>query len=483
MLIFTTENRCWSKTHHVNNERSGMPAWLFRTLSTLPPRHPLAVASSSLNNSLIETSEESPLLSFHESTSPLENSNRKTARSRNMLSPQTNSIVAPVSSTKAEQPRHDEDTPFAFAPPPISLNQNQEPQDSALLTEHTGYGPVTSTPPWRTKDHGALTPPRAKVVNSSDELASDCAGSSLFNTSISPILLSRQSNTANRPNSRTSYLTVSPPNTAFTLASGPAVQKQPTLPLQSRKDDALSEDQILGNDDIISSSADPFGATWSALLSSKTRNDFLATRPFTQRRFFFANSYPTEQNAQLAPYLATSPQPHSSLQPSTIFPSRMPQYAWSPSFPEAKVPNHRHALPPAKSQLRNNFLGAKRPLITPAAIEAATASADQNPACQEISNALIAADASFHVRFRSPTSSPSAVFSETGDPSLLESFTQVQIPQLAPFFNIPDDRNALSDEMCFFYDEPLLPEDTLLTRDTGDQVRITMQLQILSMLP
>lgn len=72
--------------------------------------------------------------------------------------------------------------------------------------------------------------------------------------------------------------------------------------------------------------------------------------------FFVSNLLP--QN----PTLVTSP-PH--------------EYVWVPSFPQAKVPNHRNAPPPAKSQLRNSclFLGSSHPVVTSAAIEEAVRSA------------------------------------------------------------------------------------------------------------
>ncbi|KAG8805284.1 hypothetical protein FRC17_005590 [Serendipita sp. 399] len=121
---------------------------------------------------------------------------------------------------------------------------------------------------------------------------------------------------------------------------------------------------------------DIFGATWASLQHSKGTITNEITRK-SQRRFFFQNpvsSRPPRQESMPSSVLLSSAGQHCT-EPED--PKETPCWTWVPSFPDAHVPNHRAALAPLKSQLRNSrlFLGSEEPLVTRAAIEDAVSAA------------------------------------------------------------------------------------------------------------
>jgi len=469
------------KTRQSNNgEDSGMPEWLVQTLSTLPSRHPLAIApavtSPTCNNDLADTSEGSPLSLFHASTSSLEYSNGKAVYSHSRSHQEKYPLATAESSTAPWPPRKEEDPPFAFAPPPVSPHHDS--QIAVPRAELDNHDFATSTPPWCAKPYGSAHFRQVTQAEGPDNCSSEQTASSLFDTSIAPIPQSEQAHATSRPNTPYSYFTGSPPDTAFTLASNNAAESQPNILSHSNAEDAASDGQPRYATFLAPpSSVDLFGATWAALRSSDSEIALPVIQPLSQRRLFFTNVHLNKHDKQPASYLSHNSTPFDSVSPlhllsesSTTTP-HVSQQMWFPSFPEAKLPNHRHALPPPKSQLRNNFLGAENPLVTSAAIDAATAAANQNPACHEISDALKACDASIHVRFRSPSLSSF----ERGGSGILDHFEDTQLSQFDHSLDHAGDGVALADEMCFFYDELPLTEHMLLANDkSGSQVRVNI---------
>jgi hypothetical protein len=344
---------------------------------------------------------------------------------------------------------------FAFAPPPISPGKGS--QTAAPRAGINSHDFATSTPPRQVKPDSSIHYQEVDKVQVSQNCASGCIESSLFDTSISPIIFSGGEGALNRPNTPYSYFTASPPDTASTLGLTISAERHPIVPSRNIAKDAANEDQTQQIASFTPPAVDPFGATWAVLQSSKSENALPIVRPFDRRRFFFASSYLNKLNTPPA-YLLNNPKPFNSASSPQSFSdsstSHIFQHTWSPSFPEAKLPNHRHARPLPKSQLRNNFLGAENPLITEAAIEAATSAANQNTACLGASDALYAANTSTRVRFRTPTRSPPLSFSDSGGSGLPECFEEAQPSQLNYPSDCAGDEHTLTDEMCFCEEPP-----------------------------
>lgn len=324
----------------------------------------------------------------------------------------------------------DEENIFAFAPPlsppsPLFVSPNTTVIED-LLTEPSvdsnGRDYATSTPPFAFSQSSVAMKTGASVHSSYDEKSrlSDTSTtpthSSLFCTSIAPIVMPERSPP------RSSSLAPSSPLLDTTLHS---LLGNNTLSKSLLTDESST---LINGTASSPTVADPFGATWIAL--KKEHNTLRNSGPSksTQRRFFFQQpSYSRPDN--------------NDINASTS------ACNWTPSFPDAKTPNHRNAPPPQKSQLRNNFLGSVDPLVTAAAIEEASRSAQAAAVAISdepflLSNILCVgpppahrplgdisddhlpcepeqADISYHVRFRTPGTSFSYSLTENSDLFLL----------------------------------------------------------------
>jgi hypothetical protein len=227
--------------------------------------------------------------------------------------------------------------------------------------------------------------------------------SSLFTTAIAPIVI------PDHPASQSPFTTHSESHCSITPAG---LSSSPDATLHAFLDKtSLEMDQN-------SAPIDPFGATWMALKKETNTNSGLP-KP-AQRRFFFQQSH-FKSNQRLTDY---NDAPSSN-------------WKWVPSFPTAKIPNHRNAPAPPKSQLRNCFLGSYDPLVTSAAIEEASKCAEEAlphglVVFAEDSNrpefpsdfdtcALGQEDVSNHVRFCIPV--PSSSYSWSASSGLVDAIS------------------------------------------------------------
>lgn len=248
----------------------------------------------------------------------------------------------------------EDDAIFAFMPPPL------DPLGSALINKPGPF--ATSTPPNSNVQPRQLSQPDEEF------------DSSLFTTRIPRI-------DAYPPVSSVGSSVISPPSTAPFVFSEVPLCDSPEHNGGEIFDAALRK---------TNGSADVFGAVWAALRPARPS-------PETKSRFpkYYSRLNPVFRPGLQAEQMAwpTSRQEYQNLD-------------WKPSFPDARVPNHRVATVPLKSQLRSGFLGAPDPLVTNTAIEDAVAAANRD------------ANTSNHVRFCVP-SSPSATSFVSCSPSRL----------------------------------------------------------------
>ena len=426
-----------------------MPTWLVQTLSGVSPRYSLAPSHSTSplasHVDLESPNERSQVLSSHTPTTSMECMDAKF--------PET--LFHTGKPLLDEQPpKKDVNAVFAFLPPPVSPQLNSDP--SPLCTKPAQRDYATSTPPWYANSIHFLTTANAKHPK---VLAPSPRNSetSLFNTSISPIALHDLPDVADFPGSLSSHFAVSPPGSADTLQSDPG-----SGDMGARCWDTT--ERIVANEhpqgfaalSIDKSTADPFGVTWASLKRSKPQ------KPSAQRRFFFSNSQYTKLNDQSTLSPSCSHGEKATL--SSNVSSGLLECDWAPSFPNAKYPNHRHAPPPLKSQLRSSFLGAETPLVTLAAIEEATTAANNKLLPHQTPDALKDTDRSIHVRFHTPSLSSSLAYS--GGPTSLLNENFDPVPRSDHFPNeigdeLPNFRNGIHfvDRQPFKLDNGVLKVD------------------------
>lgn len=421
-----------------------MPTWLVHTLSSLSPRY---LASSKPNSSFKpqsstnDTSEGSPLLSLHAS---LDHATRNGPGKYSLTTAKTHPIVQ-------HPEEEDANSMFAFVAPPVSPLTKSRTQ----LIDSLVY--AISTPPGNNKPYFNNAIAKEPHDAQPQSVPSDGSKSSLFNTSIPPIVLHNQTNAVGHPHSLHSYFTASPPVSPCAMLSDPIASSG------TASNDPIKGPTTLTND---SSPSDPFGITWASLQRSKPAKS-LSMSTSKQRRFFFSNFQSSKFNAQsTVSSLRNKLAAVDTLVPSSPFArnSELTDYVWAPSFPDAKLPNHRYAPPPQKSQLRSNFLGAEDPLVTAAAIEETTAAADQTSSPVKFQSA----DAPIHVRFQTPTISPSLSRSARGHIKYSKDSSSFEHSSSG----IYDESLASIDEMCFFYDEPVVENSvTVLGQGIMEEVR------------
>ncbi|KAG8809856.1 hypothetical protein FRC17_003209 [Serendipita sp. 399] len=273
---------------------------------------------------------------------------------------------------EAERLEKNEEPIFAFAlsplptplyPPPLEGSKMRSDPDQSQ--QHDGLHAcaviITSTPPPRSSVQNPFSF-RASEASSSLGLEFD-SDSTLFTTQITPISCGYGHSYGavlvdQGPLSDEELASLSPFNGSIGLPDGHAVQ----IPEEGFREEIECHDV--------------FGATWASLQHSTETITNETTRK-GQRRYFFQNPVSSRapcQRSMPSSVLLSSAGQHSTERED---PKDTPRWTWVPSFPDAHVPNHRAALAPLKSQLRNSrlFLGSEEPLVTRAAIEDAVLAA------------------------------------------------------------------------------------------------------------
>lgn len=299
------------------------------------------------------------------------------------------------------------------------------------------------------KSYGSLLE-GTTFVHSSEKSAPE---STLFTTNI-PAITPIAFHSDNTPPTDHTFNS-SAPNLAISLS--PLVS--PTFPTLGNKSPALITNQkpaFSVSDHKASSTittSDPFGTTWAALQQSKKAaeprlNHLKTSGPHRHMLFMHA----TKSKPKTPRPAMTSP-----------IPATNSHTKWVPSFPEARVPNHRNA--PIPAPIRSNFLGSSNPLITADAIAEAAHDAEMTlksmkPLERNTMNGTETNEGeenSIHVRFCTPacTNSTAGTSLEIGfeDPDLnLENVTRYGLAQHeVPIKDIVDvewenhlDRNKVS---------------------------------------
>lgn len=376
-----------------------IPDWLVETLSNpspqtlLVPTHSTTPLPPQVNYDA--SSGESPLFSFPVSTPSPANTFGKPQQNAHLSNAELDS--------KLQYLEKDEDIVFAFAPP------TDTPYSGSLISsmQRSQRRYITSTPPGII---GLVHNSKSVSETKADDVVIQAP--TMENLELSLVTSSIPSiaplnDFADKPLSVSSSFTTSSPATLFVPIEGDYGFKK--LDPGGGLDISKAEQEPTMPTHFLTPK-DPFGATWASLQSSKPTISATTKKPYSQRRFFFSKPDSSTFTAQptLNPLLdQLTTNAISSLNLSTSETSRVPKHAWMPSFPSAKVPNHRNALLPQRSQLRNGFLGAENPLITASAIEEATSAANDHSTSRPYCQTLQDIDASVHVRFRTPSPSPS----------------------------------------------------------------------------
>ncbi|KAG8866358.1 hypothetical protein FRC20_008752 [Serendipita sp. 405] len=357
-----------------NAQTSSLPSWLAQTFSLLPPRHPLCQLQSEIEHSPTRRSamsrRESPEIEHKSIGNPRHL--RDLFRQSPFQASEETAITCghdqdrwPTTNEVNRMDTNEEDAIFAFAvppslplPPQINLERISDPAEQSQQPKSSQmYTVITSTPPLHIRNPISALRATGRGGSLGVEYESD---STLFTTQIAPISNSYGPGFVE-------------PRSLFggefdfsSLQSSAALADKSCL--RMREEGGILAREKIGGEDI-------FGATWAALQRAKGPND---TMRKGQRRFFFQNPV---SSRPLLQETATS----SSLLLSFIGRQRreeqpmedVPCPIWVPSFPDARVPNHRTASAPLRSQLRNShlFLGSDEPMVTPAAIEEAVAAA------------------------------------------------------------------------------------------------------------
>ncbi|KAG8805251.1 hypothetical protein FRC19_008005 [Serendipita sp. 401] len=260
---------------------------------------------------------------------------------------------------------NEEDAIFAFAvspslplPPQINLERISDPAEQSQQPKASQmYGVITSTPPLHIRNPISALRSSGRGGSLGIEYESD---STLFTTQIAPISNSYGPGFMEPRSLFGGEFALSSLQSSAALADKSHLRMREEVGILAREE--------IGGEDI-------FGATWAALQHAKGPND---TMRKGRRRFFFQNpvsSRPLLQETATSSSLLLSLTDQQRREEQQM--EGVPCPIWVPSFPDARVPNHRTAPAPLRSQLRNShlFLGSDEPMVTPAAIEEAVAAA------------------------------------------------------------------------------------------------------------
>jgi hypothetical protein len=254
---------------------------------------------------------------------------------------------APAHPRLPQTPRKDDESLFAFAPPPLS----PPPPKLVGLVTSTPQPSHTSLPTLTSVRSHSRSSQLSTLTTCDIPMVSNCLAASVSSPS-SPFPVSTPPRGPFHAN--TAQIQTAPPEYPQLNEYLPSFLPYPCRQVVDTIDDP--------------SDPDPVGRIW------KQERDILQKERATLPSRVCKLSLLRLSKRVPTIVAQTDTLPNSLIDTGLGVPPKRAEQLWTPSFPDAKTPNHR-LVDPCRSQLRRrDFLGSADPMITPQVIAAETAS-------------------------------------------------------------------------------------------------------------